>query len=192
MTIALTGSPKQIEWADTIRTETLAELDAAAITDDERTATAALLAEVTAASWWIETKDIPGYEWPGYLGITAPAVEWRPRTRNTDGVKRRLSSRMATAQRIRDLLDAAGVHRTAYRLAIDLQDGLRISQTDCSGRTDERKAERLALAAQLVAAVTEASRPPHDPGATQTSLANGVAVPIIIDTRTTSDTTAEV
>lgn len=180
MTIAasLTGSPKQTKWAGNIRSETMGELDAAAIDDDTRTATVKLLAEVTAATWWIETRDVPGDRWPAHLGITTPAVEQRPLNRQTDGARQRLASRMATAQRVRDQLDTAGVHRTAYRLTIDLNDRLSISQTDCSGSTDQRKAERLALADQIVAAIGEVARQLRDPEASRKALANGGGAPI--------------
>lgn len=180
MTIApsLTGSEKQTQWANRIRFEALAELDAAPINDDTRAATVKLLAEVTDATWWIEARDVPGDRWPANLGITAPAVEQRPLNRQTDGAKQRLASRMATAQRVRDVLDAAGVHRTAYRLTIDLSDRLSIFQVDCSGSTDQRKAQRLALADRIVAAINEAARPLRDPEASRKALANGGAAPV--------------
>ncbi|MEV1315398.1 hypothetical protein AB0J14_04855 [Micromonospora arborensis] len=180
MTLAssLTGSPKQTQWADSIRSETMTELDAATIADDARAATVKLLGEVTDATWWIETRDVPGDRWPAHLGVTTPAVEQRVAQRQTDGAKQRLASRMAAAQRVRDVLDAAGVHRTAYRLTIDLNDRLFISQADCSGSSDQRKAERLALADQIVTAIGEAARPLRDPEATRKALANGGAAPI--------------
>jgi len=175
---SLTGSPKQTQWADSIRAEKMAELDAATITDDERAATVKLLAGVTDATWWIETRDVAGDRWHAHLGVTAPAVEVRPLNRQTDGAKQRLAARMATAQQVRDALDAAGVHRTAYRLTIDLGDRLIISQTDCSGSSDQRKAQRLALADQIVAAINEVARPLHDPETIRKSLANGGWAPV--------------
>ncbi|MEU7802584.1 hypothetical protein AB0B10_25330 [Micromonospora arborensis] len=181
MTIApgtLAGSPKQTRWADNIRSETMTELDAASIADDTRAATVKLLTEVTDATWWIETRNVLGDQWPANLGVTTPAVEQRPHHRQTDGAKQRLASRMAAAQRVRDVLDTAGVHRTAYRLTIDLGDRLSISQTDCSGSTDQRKAERLALADQIVTAIGQAARPLRDPEASRKALANGGAAPI--------------
>ncbi|MFJ2839972.1 hypothetical protein ACIO52_31820 [Nocardia sp. NPDC087230] len=60
----LTGTPKQIGWAATIRAARMREFDAtdspaSAMTDAARAAVRGVLLEVTAASDWIDTQSNP-------------------------------------------------------------------------------------------------------------------------------------
>ncbi|MER7166730.1 hypothetical protein ABT336_11795 [Micromonospora sp. NPDC000207] len=173
-THALTGSDKEVRWATAIRDETIAEL--AAVDPTHRADTTRILHQVTDATWWIETRNIPGDEWPARLGITSPAHEQRPLHRVSEGSRQRLADRMHTAERIRAALDTTGVHRTAYGLTISINDTLGLHQIDCSGRTDSRKAARLALADQLVAGLATAGC--EVPDEARKILANGGVITI--------------
>lgn len=175
MTATLTGSERQIAWANNIRAETLAEVNAADLPADVRAETIHQLAEVTAASWWISTRDIPGDEWPARLGLTVPAVEQRPLQRKTDAAKQRLASRMAVAAELRDRLDEAGVARTDYGLTIRLNDSLSVHPID-SGTSPESVAARRALADKIIQALEAVGRPVRSPAEARMTLAAGSGI----------------
>lgn len=125
---ALTGSDKQIRWADDIRSRVLED-----IPDEFHDAAARILAARTSAKWWIDNQGYGGEEWVDLLGIREPALapEWMRdparRARYGSAAQTRVADSMQQARKIRDVLDAAGVARSDYVLKIHGMDGDRVA-----------------------------------------------------------------
>lgn len=115
----LTGTPKQIKWANDLREATLGielgDLDPAV-----RDETARLLATRTSARWWIETRNIHGWEWAHLLGVAAPALPTQIAQRGAIDGKvgpawtASIQKGMDAARRIRQVLTDAGFDRLDY------------------------------------------------------------------------------